>query len=164
MVKDFLNSDDANSTQLTGKKLRDKGIVFTDLDGKLVEIEVDSPSTELEAEQEQEFFVESEYGEEKETEQEREERKRRELQVQKLSEKNQQQKIDVKEKNQGNPNLKLDKIEQGIENSQNDGRAVHESAAVQKEQLNDLQKESLKNSVDASKVPDARGGDGHGKY
>lgn len=164
MVKDFLNSDDANSTQLTGKKLRGKGVVFTDLDGKLVEIEVDSPSTELEAEQEQEFFVESEYGEVKETEKEREERREREILAQKINNKQFEQQTFAKEKNRGNPNLKLDKIEQGIENSQNQGMAVHESAAVQENQLNDLQKENLKNSVDASKVPDARGGDGHGKY
>lgn len=162
MVKDFLNSDDANSTQLTGKKLKGKGVVLTDKDGNLIEIEPDELMVDMEAEQE--FFVENEYGEEKETEQEREERKRRELEASKRASKNQQHTLDIKEKNQGGPNLELDKIEQGIENSQNDGAPVHEAKAVQKQELTEAQKENLKNAVNPGKVPDARSGDGLGKY
>jgi hypothetical protein len=158
MVKDSLSDDDANSTQLTGKKLKESGVIFTDKDGQLVEIEVDSPSLELESEPEQEFFVQTEYGEEKETEQEREERKRREMLAHKNIDKQAQQKIEIKDKNQGNPNLKLDKIEQGIENSQHDGRPVHESAGVQAQEL----KEALK-AIEAKNLPDSRGGDERGR-
>lgn len=160
MVKDFLNSDDANSTQLTGKKLKDRGIVLTDKDGNLIEIEVDDPSLEMNTEAEQEFFVEQEYGDEKETEEEREERRRKETLANKQQEKFQGKTAELKEQRKGDPNLQLDKIEQGIENSQNNGAPVHEAEAVQKQELNAAQKESLNNSIDAGKVPDVRGGDG----
>jgi hypothetical protein len=163
MVIDFQNSDDANSTQLTGKKLKNRGVALTDKDGHLIEIEQDSPSIAQDVEQKQEFFVEHEYGEEKETEQERDERKRRELLAQKQLNKQQEHKLDIREKNQGNPNLKLDKIEQGIENSQNEGRAVHESAAVQNQEVSAQKKEDLQNSVAAKNVPDIRGGNEHGR-
>jgi len=162
MVKDSLGSDDANSTQLTGKKLKERGVLFTDKDGHLVEIAVDSPSLELESEQEQEFFVQTEYGEEKETEHEREERKKREMLAAKFDNKQQYQKVEIKEKNQGNPNLKLDKIEQGIENSQHDGRAAPESAAVQQQQLSS-EKEALRDSVKPTNLPNSRGGEEHGR-
>ena len=159
MVKDFLNSDDANSTQLTGKKLKERGVLFTDKDGHLIEIEVDSPSLAQEAEAEQEFFVQTEYGEEKETEQERDERRKREMLAHKQQNKQQQQQIDIKDKNQGGPNLKLDKIEQGIENSQNDGRPVHESEGVQAQEKKAEQKEVLK-AIEAKNLPDSRNNDG----
>ncbi|PIR32061.1 MAG: hypothetical protein COV36_05555 [Alphaproteobacteria bacterium CG11_big_fil_rev_8_21_14_0_20_44_7] len=156
MVKDFLDEDSAMSTQLTGKKLKDRGAVLAEIDGKLIEIDVEGPAQSQDIEFEQEYFEGREYGD-RETKEEREERKRRELEV--ARQRNQETaKLEEAGKNQESPNDKLDKKETGIKQSQNEGRPALDSKAAQLQQndavdnLTQEQKQNLDSSVSARNV------------
>lgn len=163
-----LSDDDANSTKLTGKKLKNRGVV---MEGQHLAIYEDGPEVGIDAEKEQEgqeFFQDREYG--KENEQAKDERLKKEMlaakKVQqdqaKLQQQNQQQQA------QKNPTEAANKVQDGIELSQNEGRPVTrdvDQKAQMKEAIGELhqghkltpeQAANLQNAVPANRVQDQR--------
>lgn len=125
-----LSDDDAYSTQLEGKKLKNRG---ARMDSHKLEIDKSGPALmqEVEVEQGQEFFIEREYGEE--GVEEREDRLKKEMAAarraqQELQKQQQpQQELAKTGQNRNNPNLKIDAIETGVMLSQNKGEPVIET-------------------------------------
>lgn len=155
MVRNFLNGDDSNSTQLEGKKLKDRGAVLAEKNGRQLEIEVDDPALEEQIGEGSEYFAPIEYvSGEKENFRDREERQRREQETIRLQTKQQTDK-QAQARKKIDPNQKLDKIEQGIANSQNDGAPTHEAKGVN---LSSEQQQNLNNSQSAGNVGNNKGG------
>lgn len=118
-----MSDDDANSTQLEGKKLKKRGVI---IDGIYLEITEDSPALmeDLELEDEREFFREREfYG--RESGEEREERMEKErvaaLKINQRKQEQQQQQQVLQ-----NSTEQVNKIERGMMLSKNKGRPVDE--------------------------------------
>ncbi len=132
-----LSDDDSFSTQLEGKKLKDRGARMDSsfIDAPQLEIDKDAPGLmgEVEIEKEREFFTDRSEG--KENEEERGERLKKErlsarkaqLELRQTKQQRTDQKID-------DPNLKLDEIEQGVLQSQNKGEKTIETQFKQHEE------------------------------
>lgn len=119
-----MSDDDANSTQLEGKKLKKKGVV---IDGQYLEITENSPALmeEVELDEGQEYFIEREYagiesGEEREERMEKERVAALKINQQKQEQQQQQQVLQ-------NSTEQVNKIERGMMLSKNKGRPVDET-------------------------------------
>lgn len=167
-----LSDDDSFSTQLEGKKLKNRGAKIEGDGSTMGSEELDiSGNTPVigddEIETGQEFFTEREI--EPETEEERDERLKKEITAAKLQQSEQDKSLQNDKLK--NPNLELSKIENGIMLSQNDGKAVNESKFRQhgpetdedrKDQQKMLEKTDSKDdrSIAAKMLPDIRGKSG----
>lgn len=119
-----MSDDDANSTQLEGKKLKKRGVV--EIDGKFLEITEESPALmeELELDDEREFFREREYAG-TETDQEYEERIEKER-VASLKINQQRQEQQQQQQALQNSTEQVNKLERGMMLSKNKGRPIDE--------------------------------------
>ena len=164
-----LSSDDANSTKLTGKKLKNRGVV---MEGQHLAIYEDGPNVGIDAEMEQEgqeFFQDREYG--KENEQEKDERLKKEMLAARKTQQDQtkqQQQQSQLENGAQETTEKLNKVQDGIDLSQNEGRPVVrdiDQKAEMKQAIGELHKghkltpeqaANLQNAVPAHRVQDQR--------
>jgi hypothetical protein len=150
-----MSDDDANSTQLEGKKLKKKGVV---IDGQYLEITENSPALmeEVELDEGQEYFIEREYagienGEEREERMEKERVAALKINQQKQEQQQQQQVLQ-------NSTEQVNKIERGMMLSKNKGRPVDETqfrregpaAIIERNDAIDKASSSQKNDLPAA--------------
>lgn len=155
-----MSGDDANSTQLEGKKLKKRGVV---VDGKYLHIEEDSPALmeDLSVDEGPEYFIERDFDSKESPEEKAERLKKEKFAAQLLQKELAKQQIQQTPTQAKDPNLKLDEIEQGLIQSQNEGKPINENKfKMEEKQLSKDEKKEL----DPSEKGSSRKNDLAGAY